>query len=106
MMYVAAVRFADLQDHNRIYEAGEEYPRLGIDVSEARLAELSGSKNAMGYPLIKQVDGDKEEAPKSSPTASAKRTEGASAAKQDAPDTRDRAEATGAGRQKRVRRDD
>lgn len=64
MMYVAAVKFADLQDHNHIYEAGEEYPRLGLDVSEARLAELSGSKNAMGYPLIKQVDGDKEETPK------------------------------------------
>ena len=83
MMYVAAVKFADLQDHNRIYEAGEEYPRLGLDVSEARLAELSGSKNAMGYPLIKQVDGDKEEqAPKSSRTASAKRTEGESATEQ------------------------
>ena len=54
-MYVAATRFADLKDGGRIYEAGEQYPRPGFVVSEKRIAELAGSDNRMGYPLIEAV---------------------------------------------------
>lgn len=52
MTYKALIRFADLQDGGRIYEAGETFPRLGLSVSEERLAELAGRDNRMGYPLI------------------------------------------------------
>ena len=54
--YAARLRFADLQDGNRIYEAGDTYPRPGLDIPEARIAELAGSDNAMGYPLIQAVE--------------------------------------------------
>ena len=56
MSYIALTRFADLQDGNRIYEAGDTYPRPGFDVSPERLAELAGSDNRMGEPLIVDVD--------------------------------------------------
>ncbi len=55
-MYRALMRFADLQDGNRIYEAGDQYPRPGFDVSAQRIAELAGSDNRMGYALIKAVE--------------------------------------------------
>jgi hypothetical protein len=54
--YIVLMRFADLQDGNRIYEAGDTYPRPGFDVSPERLAELAGSDNRMGEPLIVDVD--------------------------------------------------
>lgn len=56
MSYVVLMRFADLQDGNRIYEAGDEYPRPGFEVSMERLAELAGSDNRVGQPLIVDVD--------------------------------------------------
>lgn len=55
MSYVVLTRFAYLQDGNRIYEAGEEYPRPGLVVTEKRVAELAGSDNLAGKPLIKAV---------------------------------------------------
>ena len=55
-MFKALVRFADLQDGNRIYEAGDTFPRLGLEVSPERIAELAGSDNRMGYPLIEAVE--------------------------------------------------
>lgn len=56
MSYTVLTRFADLQDGNRIYEAGDTYPRPGFDVSTERLAELAGSDNRIGKPLIVDVD--------------------------------------------------
>lgn len=56
MNYIVLTRFADLLDSNRIYEAGDVYPRPGFDVSPERLAELAGSDNRMGEPLIVDVD--------------------------------------------------
>lgn len=56
MTYIVLTRFADLQDGNRIYEAGDNYPRPGFDVSPERLAELAGSDNRIGKPLIVDVD--------------------------------------------------
>lgn len=55
-MFVVLSRFADLQDNNRIYEAGDDYPRPGLDVTPERLAELAGSDNRTGKPLIVDVD--------------------------------------------------
>lgn len=57
MRFVAAVDFADIQDDYRMYRVGEEFPRPGLIVSEKRLAELSGTSNRAGYPLIK-ADGE------------------------------------------------
>ena len=54
-MYRAAVAFADLQDGNRRYQAGEKFPRDGLVVSDERIAELAGSNNRMGFPLIVEV---------------------------------------------------
>ena len=73
MRYVAAVDFADINDDFRMYKAGEEYPRPDLIVSEKRLAELSGSDNRAGYPLIKK-DGA-EEAPEK-PKRTRKRVKG------------------------------
>lgn len=56
MSYIVLMRFADLQDGNRVYEAGDTYPRPGFDVPPERLAELAGSDNRMGEPLIVDVD--------------------------------------------------
>jgi len=57
-MYIVISRFADKQDCNRIYEAGDEYPRPGLVVSAERIAQLAGSDNRTGHPLI--VDADAE----------------------------------------------
>lgn len=56
MIYVVLTRFADLRDENHIYEAGDTYPRPGLDVSPDRLAELAGRNNLVGKPLIADVN--------------------------------------------------
>ena len=56
MIYRALIRFCDRQDDMFMYEAGETYPRPGLDVTPERIAELAGSDNRMGYPLIKAVE--------------------------------------------------
>ena len=53
--------FTDLQDGNNPYEVGDTFPRKGLEVAEERLAELSGSENKQGEPLMKEV---KEPKPK------------------------------------------
>lgn len=58
MSYIALTRFADLRDAKHIYKAGDVYPRLGYTPTDSRIAELAGSNNRMGFPLIKA-----EEAP-------------------------------------------
>ena len=44
--------FNDLQDFNHAYHVGDDYPRMGVKVSDARIAELASSKNKQGKPLI------------------------------------------------------
>ena len=51
-MYKVINRFADLQDKNHIYEPGDVFPREGLEVTEERLAELSGFHNKQNKPLI------------------------------------------------------
>lgn len=53
--------FTDLQDGNYPYEVNDTFPRKGLEVTEERLVELSGSENKQGEPLIKEV---KEPKPK------------------------------------------
>ena len=52
MKYRAISYFEDLRDGNRAYNAGDIYPREGMTVSAERLAELAGSENLRGEPVI------------------------------------------------------
>ena len=52
-MYKVIYEFADLQDGNHVYAVGDAYPRKGVKASAERIAELSGSGNKLGRPLIK-----------------------------------------------------
>lgn len=60
MMYKVIKYFTDLHDNDYPYNVGDIFPRKGVEVSEGRLAELSGSNNKQGQPLIELI----EEAPK------------------------------------------
>ena len=55
MKYRVIKFFTDLQDNNHAYNVGDIYPREGLNPSEDRIAELSGSNNKQGVPLIKEV---------------------------------------------------
>lgn len=63
-MYKVIRLFTDLQDNGHKYEVGDEYPRLGLKPSLARITELSGSNNRQKTPLIVEVDdlAEKQEA--------------------------------------------
>lgn len=54
-MYKVIKYFTDLQDNNHPYNAGDTFPRKGLTVTEERLAELAGSENKQGVPLIEEV---------------------------------------------------
>lgn len=60
MEYVVLRYFTDLQDDNHAYHTGDKFPRDGVEVSEARIKELSSDKNKRKVPLIEAV---KEAAP-------------------------------------------
>lgn len=51
-IYTALVDFIDKQDNNRLYHAGDIYPRDGYAVTEERAAELSSRANKLGKPVI------------------------------------------------------
>lgn len=59
-MYKVIKSFVDLKDDNYKYEVGDEYPRLGLQPSIARIAELSSTENRRKTKLIEEV---KEETP-------------------------------------------
>lgn len=54
-MYKSIVQWRDLED-GHLYSIGESYPHDGREVSEERLAELSGTQNKAGFALIKAVE--------------------------------------------------
>lgn len=62
-MYKVIKAFYDLQDRKgtkngnvfHSYNVGDMFPRKGVEVSEARIDELSGKNNAQGEPLIEAV---------------------------------------------------
>lgn len=60
-MYKVITAFTDLQDDLYGYKVDEVYPREGYKPSAERIAELSGSDNLQGKPLIQLVEA---EAPK------------------------------------------
>lgn len=75
MMYKVIVHFTDLQDNNWPYKTGDIFPRHGFSVTDARLAELSGSDNKRGIPLIAPVEeATTEAAPKKAATKRTKKT--------------------------------
>ena len=53
--------FTDLQDNRHPYKVGDIYPREGIEPDEARIAELAGSNNKQGEPLIELVEDNEGE---------------------------------------------
>lgn len=60
-MYKVISYFTDLQDFNHPYKVGDEFPRLGLKVSDKRLEELASNKNKQGKPLIKKVEVPKQD---------------------------------------------
>lgn len=62
-MYQVIKDFHDLQDGTvtkdgtiyHKYEIGDFYPRRGAETTPGRIAELSGSDNRQGVPLIEEV---------------------------------------------------
>lgn len=71
-MYKVIKFFTDLQDNEHPYNIGDTFPREGVTVTEDRLAELAGSDNKQGQPLIEEV---KEAAPKKAAPKKAKKAE-------------------------------
>lgn len=55
-MYKVIAYFTDLQDNNHEYNVGDTYPRKGLEVKPERIAELAGSDNKQGKPLIEKVE--------------------------------------------------
>ena len=55
-MYKVIYRFADMQDEKHVYDVGDTYPREGSKPSKERIAELVGSENKIGKPLIEAVE--------------------------------------------------
>lgn len=68
-MYKVIKFFTDLHDNSYPYDVGDTFPREGVTATEGRLAELSGSNNKQGQPLIEKV----EEAPKKAAKKAAKK---------------------------------
>lgn len=56
MSYKVIKYFTDLQDNNHPYNVGDTYPREGLKPDDARIAELAGSENKQGCPLIELVE--------------------------------------------------
>ena len=53
-MYEVIAYFEDLQDGGHPYNVGDAYPRKGLEVSEARIRELSTPNNARRKALIRE----------------------------------------------------
>lgn len=62
MRYVVIENFCDKTDGFRPYLPGAEFPREGLEVSEARIKELLTDANALHKPLIKEAE-EKKKAP-------------------------------------------
>ena len=54
-MYTVTEYFEDIADNRHKYYVGDEFPRKGLTVSEARLAELSSDRNKRKRPVIAAV---------------------------------------------------
>ena len=63
MAYRVIKEFLDLKDGEHRYKVGDAFPREGVEVTGARILELSTYVNKQRTPLIEEVDPE-EEAPK------------------------------------------
>ena len=54
-MYKVIVAFVDLQDNGHRYNAGDVFPRKGVEVPKQRIDKLSSDKNRRKMPLIEEV---------------------------------------------------
>lgn len=73
MMYKVIKFFTDLHDNDYPYSVGDTFPRSGVTVSDERIAELAGSNNKQGEPLIALVEAKKAEPSKKAPAKKAAR---------------------------------
>lgn len=53
-MYRVIHLFFDLTDNNHLYNVGDEFPRVGLSVSEERVKQLSTNDNGQNKPLIEK----------------------------------------------------
>lgn len=61
MNYKVIKNFADLQDNEHVYLAGDTFPRNGVEVSDERIAELASAFNKRGEVLIEPVEEPKKD---------------------------------------------
>lgn len=81
-MYKVIKFFHDLEDKKETksgtvyhaYNVGDTYPREGSKPSEERVAELAGSENKQGEPLIELVEERVEKQTEEQPKTTRKRT--------------------------------
>lgn len=74
-MYTVTEYFEDIADNRHKYYVGDTYPRNGVTVSEARLAELSSDRNKRKRPVIAAVaEDDEQQKPKTADKPKAKRS--------------------------------
>ena len=55
-MFRVVSTFADLQDGKHLYKPGDLFPRQGLTVDAARIAQLASCDNATGKALIEAVE--------------------------------------------------
>lgn len=73
-MYKVIKFFTDLHDNDYPYSVGDVFPRAGVEVGEGRLAELAGSDNKQGEPLIALVKEEPKKTATKKPAAKKKET--------------------------------
>ena len=56
--YEVLMDFKDGEDNEYLYKAGRKFPRGNKKVDEKRLEQLLGKDNAVGKPLIKEIEED------------------------------------------------
>ena len=74
-MYESITTWRDLED-NHLYRTGEKFPHDGREISEARIAELSGTQNKAGFALIRPCATPSEETSVEAPAEPKKTTRG------------------------------
>lgn len=68
MAYKVIKDFVDMQDNNRVYRVGDEYPVRGKTVSESRIKSLLTGVNALGMICIAEAEKRAETAKKAAET--------------------------------------
>jgi len=63
-MYKAIELFTDLQDSGYKYQAGDVYPRQGLNPTKKRINELLSKANRRGRPVIEEIEEEKKPEPK------------------------------------------